>query len=116
MEENTRLPMMYIPDAVRATLELMEAPKESLSTHEGYNLNAFDCTPKELYNEIKKHIPDLEIDYKIDELRQSIANSWSDTMNDDVARKDWNWKHEYDMERTTKDMILNLKKKFAVEK
>lgn len=116
LSENTRLPMMYMPDAVRATLELMDAPKESLTTHEGYNLNSFDCTPKELYNEIKKHVPNLEISYKIDELRQSIANSWSDSVNDDVARKDWNWKHEYDMESTTKDMLLNLKKKFAVEK
>ncbi|WP_338760205.1 NAD-dependent epimerase/dehydratase family protein [Bernardetia sp. ABR2-2B] len=116
LEENTRLPMMYIPDAVRATLELMEAPKENLSTHEGYNLNAFDCTPKELYDEIKKHVPNLEISYEIDKLRQSIADSWSDQVNDDIARKDWNWKHEYDMESTTKEMLINLKKKFAVEK
>ncbi|WP_291721170.1 NAD-dependent epimerase/dehydratase family protein [Bernardetia sp.] len=116
LEENTRLPMMYMPDAVRATLELMEAEKDKLSTHEGYNLNAFDCTPKELYEEIKKHIPTLEIEYKIDKLRQSIADSWSDTVDDSVARKDWNWQHQYDMESTTKDMLLHLKNKLTLQK
>lgn len=116
LEENTRLPMMYMPDAVRATLELMEAEKDKLSTHEGYNLNAFDCTPKELYEEIKKHIPILEIEYKIDKLRQSIADSWSDTVDDSVARKDWNWQHQYDMESTTKDMLLHLKNKLTLQK
>ena len=116
LKADSRLPMMYMPDAVRATLELMEADKGKLSTHEGYNLNAFDCTPKELYNEIKKHVPNLEISYEIDALRQSIADSWSDTVNDEVARKDWGWNHLYNMESTTKEMLKHLKTKLAVQK
>jgi nucleoside-diphosphate-sugar epimerase len=111
LEKDTYLPMMYMPDAIRATIELMEAPSENIKERTSYNLSAISFSPEEIAAEIKKHIPDFSITYAPD-YRQSIANSWPQSIDDSIARQDWGWKHEYDLAAMTKDMLTNL----AVEK
>ena len=107
LEKDTYLPMMYMPDAIRATIELMEAPKEKISTRTSYNISAMSFSPQEIATEIKKHIPEFRINYAPD-YRQAIANSWPQSIDDSVARKDWGWKPEYDLAAMTKDMLENL--------
>lgn len=108
LEKDTYLPMMYMPDAIRATIELMEAPKEKITTRTSYNVSAISFSPEEIGAEIKKHIPEFTIDYKPD-YRQQIANSWPQSIDDSVARRDWGWKPEYDLAQMTGDMLENLK-------
>jgi len=110
LNENTYLPMMYMPDAIRATIELMEAPAEKISVRTSYNISAMSFSPKEIAAEIRKYIPEFKIHYKPD-YRQAIADSWPQSIDDSVARLDWNWKEEYDLAAMTKDMTGNLKKK-----
>jgi nucleoside-diphosphate-sugar epimerase len=107
LKEDTYLPMMYMPDAIRATIELMEAPKEKITVRTSYNVAALSFSPREIAAEIKTHIPDFTIQYNPD-YRQSIANSWPQSIDDSVARADWGWKHEYDLSRMTADMLENL--------
>ena len=109
LSENTRLPMMYMPDAVNATILLMQEKSENIKIRTSYNLSAIDFTPKEIAAEIQKHVPDFQITYNPD-FRQAIADSWPSSINDDHARKDWNWKHNFDLETMTKDILKNLKK------
>jgi nucleoside-diphosphate-sugar epimerase len=104
---DTYLPMMYMPDAIRATIELMESDAEKISVRTSYNVAAISFSPGDIAAEIKKHIPDFTIDYKPD-YRQQIAESWPQSIDDSVARKDWGWKHEYDLPRITADMLKNL--------
>ena len=108
LDRDTCLPMMYMPDAVRATIELMNAPVEKLSMHYGYNIRSISFSPEELATEIKKHIPDFHIYYKPD-FRQKIAESWVESMDDSYARNDWGWKEEYNLSAMTEDMIKNLR-------
>ena len=108
LSENTRLPMMYMEDAVNATIQLMEANPANIKIRTSYNLSAIDFTPKEIAAEIKKQIPDFTIDYAQDS-RQQIADSWPSSIDDSEARNDWNWKPEYDLKLMTKTMIENLK-------
>ena len=108
LKEDTYLPMMYMPDAIRATIELMEAPAEKISIRTSYNLSSMSFSPKEIFSEIKKHIPEFSIEYKPD-YRQSIADSWPQSIDDSVARNDWGWKEEFDLTAMTKDMLVNLK-------
>ncbi len=108
LNEDTYLPMMYMPDALRATIELMEAPKEKISVRTSYNLSSMSFSPKEIGAEIKKHIPEFELSCSPD-YRQAIADSWPQSIDDSVARNDWGWKHEYDLARMTADMFKNLK-------
>jgi nucleoside-diphosphate-sugar epimerase len=108
LKSSTYLPMMYMPDAIRATIELMEAPASKISVRTSYNLASMSFSPKEIADEIKKHIPGFTISYKPD-YRQTIADSWPQSIDDSVARKDWKWKEEYDLKRMTKDMLENLK-------
>jgi nucleoside-diphosphate-sugar epimerase len=107
LNENTYLPMMYMPDAIRSTIELMEADANKISIRTSYNLSAMSFAPKDIAAEIKKQIPDFNIIYKPD-YRQAIANSWPQSIDDSVARKDWGWKEEYNLERMTADMLHNL--------
>ena len=107
LKEDTYLPMMYMPDAIRATLELMEAPAEKISVRTSYNIAALSFSPKEIAAEIKKHIPDFKISYQPD-YRQKIADSWPQSIDDTVAANDWNWKPEYNLEATATDMLQNL--------
>jgi nucleoside-diphosphate-sugar epimerase len=109
LAEDTYLPMLYMPDAIRGTIELMEASVDKLSTRMGYNLSGMSFSPKEITASIQKHIPDFTIDYAPD-FRQAIANSWPQSIDDAVAQKDWNWKAAYDLDKMTGDMLKNLKK------
>lgn len=111
LKEDTRLPMMYIDDAIRATLELMEAPKESIKTRIGYNLSAMSFTPSEIFEEIKKYIPNLQISYKPD-FRQDIASTWSETIDDSRAREEWNWSHHYNLTKMVNIMVKEITKKY----
>ncbi len=109
--QDTYLPMMYMPDAIRATIELMEADADKIKLHSSYNLAALSFSPKELVREIQKHLPDFSICYKPD-YRQEIANSWPASIDDSQARSDWGWKHEYNLETLTTDMLKNLKEQY----
>ncbi len=111
LNEETYLPMMYMPDAIRATIELMEAPKEDIKIRSSYNLGGMSFSPKEIYASIKAHIPDFTMTYKID-FRQEIANGWPKSIDDTHAREDWNWKPEYNLETMTADMLENLKSQY----
>ena len=110
VESETCLPMMYMDDAIRATLELMSAPLGSLSHHSNYNLGAMSFTAKELAESIQKLIPDFEITYNPD-YRQSYADSWPDSIDDTTARLDWGWEPQFDLEATTEIMLENLRPK-----
>ena len=110
ISENTAMPMLYMDDAINATLQLMEAPKENLTVHTSYNLGGLSFTPKELAEEIKKEIPGFEIDYQPD-FRQAIADSWPASIDDSIAKKDWGLSYYFDINEMTKDMIKNLKLK-----
>ncbi|RBW55298.1 NAD-dependent epimerase [Tenacibaculum sp. E3R01] len=109
LSENTRLPMMYMKDAIDATIQIMQANPEEIKIRTSYNLGAISFTPKEIANEIKKYVPDFSISYKPD-FRQDIANTWPQIIDDSQARKDWGWKHEFDLASMTNDIISNLKK------
>ncbi len=108
LSEETTLPMMFIDDAIRATLSVMEAPKENINVRSSYNLAGLSFNPKEITESIKKHIPNFEISYKPD-FRQEIADSWPQSINDEVAQKDWNWKNNISLEEMTSIMLDNLK-------
>ena len=107
LKEDTYLPMMYMPDAIRATIELMESPVEKISVRTSYNIHGMSFSPKEIAAEIKKHIPGFSIMYEPD-YRQQIAESWPRSIDDSVARNDWGWKPKYDLATMTIDMIENL--------
>ncbi|SFQ39003.1 NAD-dependent epimerase/dehydratase family protein [Parafilimonas terrae] len=107
LKEDTYLPMMYMPDAIRATMELMEAPADKISIRTSYNISGISFSPAEIADSIKKHIPEFEIIYQPD-YRQAIADSWPQSIDDAVAHTDWGWKHEYDLEKITADMLKNL--------
>jgi nucleoside-diphosphate-sugar epimerase len=108
LNEDTYLPMMYMPDAIRATIELMEAPEEKITIRTSYNISSMSFSPHEIAAEIKKHIPEFIVQYKPD-YRQAIADSWPQSIDDKVARNDWGWKEEFDIAAMTKDMFRNLK-------
>lgn len=108
----TRLPMMYMNDAVRATIQLMQAPEESIKVRTSYNLAAISFTPEEITAEIKKHIPEFTISYNPD-FRQDIADSWPQIIDDTAARNDWNWQHDFDLETMTQEMLTNLRAKLS---
>lgn len=108
LKEDTRLPMMYMEDAVDATIQIMQAAPEEVKIRTSYNVAAIDFTPKEIATEIQKILPDFTISYEPD-FRQSIADSWPQSVDDSRAREDWNWSHQFDLSSLTKDMIVNLK-------
>ena len=109
LKQDTYLPMMYMPDAIRATIELMEAPAEKIRVRTSYNISAMSFSPAEIATEISGHLPGFRMRYEPD-YRQSIADSWPQSIDDSVARGDWGWKHEYDLARMTADMLDNLRK------
>ena len=109
LNAETTLPMMYMDDAINATIGIMKAPKDSIRIRSSYNLSAMSFNPKEIAESIKKHIPEFEISYEPD-FRQKIADSWPQSIDDSDARNDWGWKHSYSLDEMTKIMIENLKK------
>ncbi len=108
LSENTGLPMMYMDDAIKATVSIMQVPAENVKIRSSYNLSGMSFTPAEIAEEIKKHFPDFTIDYEPD-FRQKIADSWPASIDDSEARKDWGWKNDFDMENMTVEMITKLK-------
>lgn len=113
LSENTYLPMMYMDDAIRGTIELMEAPAEKIKSRMAYNLSAMSFSPKEIAASIQKHIPSFEISYAPD-FRQQIADGWPQSIDDTVAREDWGWKHNFDLDKMTADMLMHLKNKLLL--
>jgi nucleoside-diphosphate-sugar epimerase len=107
LEDHTALPMMYMHDAIRATLELMDAPGEQLLVRTSYNLGALSFTPKEIYEEIEKEVPGFRIHYAPD-FRQQIAESWPQSVDDSQAKKDWGWEPAYDLKSMVSEMLRNL--------
>ncbi|MBL7940649.1 MAG: NAD-dependent epimerase/dehydratase family protein [Flavobacteriales bacterium] len=105
---DTVLPMMYMPDAIRATIELMEAPADRIRERGGYNLAGFSFDPKGIAKEVARHVPDLQMTYAPDH-RQAIADSWPRSIDDSAARSDWGWKPHYDLKTMVDEMMLNLK-------
>ncbi len=110
LKEDTRLPMMYMPDCLKATFDLMEADFSKLKHHSDFNVTAMSFSAGELAAEIKKHIPEFTCTYEPD-FRQAIADSWPDSIDDSVARKEWGWKPDYDLARMTGDMLSVLQKR-----
>jgi len=107
LREDTYLPMMYMPDAIRATIELMEAPADKITVRTSYNVAGMSFSPREIAESIQTHIPSFTMDYKPD-YRQAIADSWPQSIDDTVARRDWNWQQEFDLQKMTADMLANL--------
>lgn len=107
LSSQTRMPMMYMDDAINATINIMKADADQIKIRSSYNLAAMSFTPEEIADEIKKHLPDFSITYKPD-FRQNIADSWPASIDDRHARQDWGWSHRYDLESMTKDMLEHL--------
>ena len=111
LRPDTRLDMMYMPDAIRAMIELMQADSVRLHHHNAYNVAAISLTPEELAGAIRKHIPEFVIDYEVDPMRQAIADSWPRSVDDRAARCDWRWQAQYDLETMTADMLSRVRRK-----
>lgn len=109
LKPDTRLDMMYMPDAIQAMIDVMEADPESLVHRNSFNVTAMSFTPEELATEIRKHIPDFVIDYEVDPIRQAIADSWPRSMDDSAARLEWGWSPGYDLASMTGDMLNQLR-------
>ena len=113
LSEHTTLPMMYMTDAIRATIQIMEAPSENIKIRSSYNLAGISFNPKEISNEISKHIEGFKINYSAD-FRQEIADSWPQSINDSLSREHWNWKSKYNLKIMTDEMMINLKNKYKL--
>lgn len=109
LSENVELPMMYMPDCILSTTKLLEADVKSLNGQRTYNVTSFSITPRQLYEAIKKYEPNFEIEYQVDPLRQSFAESWPNSLDDSNARKNWGWKQSFDLDDMVRDMLKNLR-------
>ena len=114
IQAGTYMDMMYMPDALKAAVDIMEADPTRLKHRNSFNIAAMSFEPETLRKKIQEHIPGLRMRYEVDPVRQAIANSWPDSMDDSCAREEWDWKPSYDLEEMTVDMILNLRKKFGL--
>jgi nucleoside-diphosphate-sugar epimerase len=110
LREDTRLPMMYMPDCLKATFDLMETDSSKLKHHSDFNVTAMSFSAGELAAEIKKHIPEFRVTYEPD-FRQAIADSWPQSIDDSAARQEWGWKPDYDLSGMTQDMLTVLRKR-----
>jgi nucleoside-diphosphate-sugar epimerase len=115
LKPDTCLDMMYMPDAVKAAIDVMAADPARLLHRNAFNVTAMNFTPERLAAEIRKHIPGFVIDYRIDPMRQAIADSWPNSIDDSSARKEWDWSPGYDLDSMTRDMLLNLEKKLTLD-
>jgi nucleoside-diphosphate-sugar epimerase len=113
LESETRLDMMYMPDAVKAIIELMEADPDRLRHRNSFNITAMNFTPRELAESIREHVPGFTIDYQVDPTRQAIADSWPESIDDSAAREEWGWAPDYDLESMTADMLEKLAEKLS---
>lgn len=107
IDKDTYLPMMYMPDAIKATLDLMHAPKENVKIRSSYNLGGMSLSPQDIYESIKNYFPSFDISYRPD-FRQKIAESWPDSIDDAAAKNDWGWQHRYDLTNMTRDLLHHL--------
>ncbi|HBC21300.1 MAG TPA: UDP-glucose 4-epimerase [Porphyromonadaceae bacterium] len=114
LKPGTFMDMMYMPDALRAAVEIMEADPTRLVHRNSFNIASMSFDPEIISAKIKEHVPGFEMEYELDPLRQAIADSWPDSLDDTCARQEWDWKPEYDLERMTVDMLENLRKKFGL--
>jgi len=112
----TYMDMMYMPDALQAAVDIMRARPQYLKHRNSFNIAAMSFEPEELFAAIRKRIPSLKVRYQVDPVRQAIADSWPDRMDDICARKEWGWSHTYDLDAMVDDMIKNLRQKFEEEK
>ena len=115
IKEGTYMDMMYMPDAIKSAINIMEADPSRMKHRNAYNVTAMSFAPEDIVNEIKKHIPDFVIGYKVDPVRQAIAESWPNNMDDSTAREEWGWKPEYDLATMTKDMLEKLSAKLEIK-
>lgn len=113
LDAETRLDMMYMPDALRGVIGVMEADPARLEHRNSFNITAMDFTPEELAAEIRRHIPEFELTYRVDPVRQAIADSWPDSLDDSAARTEWDWAPTYDLESMTADMLEKLEAKLG---
>ena len=104
--------MMYMPDGLRAAIEIMEADSTKFVHRNSFNIASMSCDPEIIYNNIKKYVPDFQMEYDVDPLRQAIAESWPNSLDDTCAREEWGWKPEYDLDSMTQDMLAKLKERF----
>jgi nucleoside-diphosphate-sugar epimerase len=111
LDRTARLDMMYMPDAIRAAIELMEADPARLEHRNAFNVTAMNFTPDELASAIRRHLPEFRIDYEVDPVRQALADSWPDSIDDGAARREWDWKPKYDLDGMTGDMLAHLREK-----
>jgi nucleoside-diphosphate-sugar epimerase len=113
LQAGTRLDMMYMPDALAAMIQVMEAKAGLLHHRNAYNVTAMSVTPAEIAEAIRQHIPSFAVDYEVDPVRQAIADSWPHALDDSEARKDWSWAPRYDLEAMTKDMLTRLQERLV---
>lgn len=116
LKPGTFMDMMYMPDALRAAIEIMEADPSRLIHRNSFNIASMSFDPEIIAAKIKEYVPGFEMEYELDPLRQAIADSWPDSLDDSCARTEWDWKPEYDLDKMTEDMLVNLRKKFGIEK
>lgn len=114
LKPGTFMDMMYMPDALRAAIEIMEADPTKLKHRNSFNIASMSFDPEIIYGKIKEYVPDFKMTYKLDPLRQAIADSWPNKLDDSCAREEWGWKPEYDLDSMTQDMLSHLKEKLAV--
>lgn len=115
LRPDTRLDMMYMPDAIKAAVDVMEADPDRLLHRNAFNVTAMSFTPEELAAAIREHMPDFEIEYAVDPVRQAIADSWPRSLDDSAARQEWDWSHEYDLPRMVEDMLVNIRARLERE-
>ncbi len=115
LKPGTFMDMMYMPDALRAAIEIMEADPTRLVHRNSFNIASMSFDPEIIYNKIREYVPGFEMEYELDPLRQKIADSWPDSLDDSCARNEWDWKPEFDLDAMTQDMLVNLRKKLLVE-
>lgn len=115
LKPDTYMDMMYMPDTIKAAIDIMEADPEKLVHRNAFNVTAMSFAPKDIANEIKKYIPDFVMEYNIDPMRQAIADSWPNKMDDSTAKEEWGWKPEYNLASMTKDMLDKLSNKLAIK-
>lgn len=113
LKPGTFMDMMYMPDALRAAIEIMEADPRRLKHRNSFNIASMSFDPEIIFNKIKEYVPEFKMTYELDPLRQKIADSWPDSLDDRCAREEWDWKPEYDLDAMTQDMLANLRKKLG---